>query len=249
MASNSAARESRYRKYVIPLESNPSVFDELIHRLGVTSLRFEDVYTLDDPQLLRQLIPRTHAFILVIPTTQAYEKEVKEHDKDLDEYRGYGDCEDVVYFKQTIYNACGLYAILHGLCNGSARECLGQENTLTKLLARSIPLPPEERALALESDGALEEAYTAVASKGETQAPEPEDEVDYHYICFVQSHKTGHLFQLDGDRKRPIDLGLLNDENGLLSDACLAVLREMVSRDEGAQLGVNLMALVSDPFI
>ena len=112
-----------------------------------------------------------------------------------------------------------------------------------------MPLPPEERALALENDDALEEAYAAVASKGETQAPDAEDEVDYHYICFVQSHKTGHLFQLDGDRKRPIDLGPLNDENGLLSDTCLSIIRDMITRDEGAQLGVNLMALISDPSI
>jgi ubiquitin carboxyl-terminal hydrolase L3 len=114
-----------YRKYVIPLESNPSVFDELIRRLGVTNLWFEDVYTLDDPQLLRQLLPCIRAFILVIPASQTYDKDIEEQDKDLDEYSGYGDGEDVTFFKQTIYNACGLYAILHGLCNGSARAHLG----------------------------------------------------------------------------------------------------------------------------
>ncbi|CAI6334890.1 unnamed protein product [Periconia digitata] len=245
-ASNPIEQAPRgYRKYVIPLESNPAVFDELIHRLGASSLRFEDVYTLDDAQLLHQLFPCIHAFILVLPTTEAYDKDVEEQDRHLDEYQGYGHGEHVVYFKQTIYNACGLYAILHGLCNGSAREHLGQDNALSKLLARSIPLPPEQRALALENDSALEEAYVAVATKGETQAPDAEHVMDYHYICFVQSHKTGHLFQLDGDRKQPIDLGPL-DERGLLSDSCLAVIRHLITEEEGAQMGVNLMALVSD---
>lgn len=114
------------------------------------------------------------------------------------------------------------------------------------MLTKCLPLSPEERALTLESDEALEEAYAAVAGKGDTQAPDPEEDVDYHYICLVQSHKTGHLFQLDGDRKQPFDLGPV-DEQGLLSDSCLAIIRDMITRD--TQLGVNLMALVSDPAV
>jgi ubiquitin carboxyl-terminal hydrolase L3 len=132
MPDNTPLQSHRqYRKHFIPLESNPSVFTELIQKLGVSSLRFEDVYTLDDSELLRQLFGTVHAFILVIPTTQAYVKDVEEQEKRLKEYTPYGKEEDVMFFKQTINNACGWYAILHGLCNGSAREMLG----------RSTPIP------------------------------------------------------------------------------------------------------------
>ena len=36
-----------------------------------------------------------------------------------------------------------------------------------------------------------------------------EDEVDFHYVCFVKSSKTGHLYELGGDRKGPVDHGIL----------------------------------------
>jgi ubiquitin carboxyl-terminal hydrolase L3 len=32
----------------------------------------------------------------------------------------------VVWFKQTINNACGMYAVLHALSNGSCRRFLGE---------------------------------------------------------------------------------------------------------------------------
>ena len=40
------------------------------------------------------------------------------------EYEGSGDGEDVVWFKQTIKNACGMFGILHGVCNGEARNLI-----------------------------------------------------------------------------------------------------------------------------
>jgi ubiquitin carboxyl-terminal hydrolase L3 len=91
----------------------------------------------------------------------------------------------------------------------------------------------------------FEEAYASVASKGDTEAPDAEDEVDYHYICFVKSHNSGRLYQMDGDRKQPINLGELGEKEDLLSDKCLDIIRKMVTQEEGAQMGANLIALVS----
>lgn len=258
-----------WRKHFLPLESNPDVFTELIHKLGMSdSLSFQDVYSLDDPELLA-LIPRpAHALVLVFPTTRAYEKRVVDEDARLTEYVGCGDGEGVVFFKQTINNACGLYAILHGICNGSARALMGMftvalgsasrdqqlkltgigdEALMASLLKACTPLKPDERGLALEDSKELEEAYASVASKGDTAPPEnPEVDVDYHYICFVKSQQNGHLYQMDGMRKRPLDLGPLSTEEDVLSDACLRVIRDMIASEQGANLGFNLMALVSE---
>ena len=42
-----------YHKHFIPLESNPELFTQLIYQLGGRpSLAFEDVFSLDDPDLL-----------------------------------------------------------------------------------------------------------------------------------------------------------------------------------------------------
>jgi ubiquitin carboxyl-terminal hydrolase L3 len=110
------------RKYYMPLESNPIVFNRLIRRLGVPSLSFFDVFSVDDPDLLA-FVPRPAlALILVAPTSKAYEEQVKKEESKRVPYEGFGDGEDVVWFKQTIGNACGLYAILHAVSNGEARQ-------------------------------------------------------------------------------------------------------------------------------
>jgi ubiquitin carboxyl-terminal hydrolase L3 len=117
---NSSSTQSKtYRKHFIPLESNPEVFTELVHNLGVSeSLEFQDVLSLDDADVLAFLPRPVYALILVFPTTGAYEERVREEDNGLEPYLGNAVDGDVLFFKQTINNACGLYAILHAVCNG-----------------------------------------------------------------------------------------------------------------------------------
>jgi ubiquitin carboxyl-terminal hydrolase L3 len=113
-----------YHKHFVPLESNPDVFTELLHNLSLSSsLGFQDVLSIDDPELI-EFIPRPAlALILVFPTTDDYERRVGDEDAKPKEFQGSGD---VVFFKQTINNACGLYAILHAVCNGEARQKIGR---------------------------------------------------------------------------------------------------------------------------
>lgn len=112
-----------YRKHFIPLESNPEVFTTLIHELGVaTSLCFQDVLSLDDPELIGFLLRPVHALILVFPTTEDYERRVSIEDAGIGDYLDGGGDEPVVFFRQTINNACGLYAILHAVCNSDVKD-------------------------------------------------------------------------------------------------------------------------------
>jgi ubiquitin carboxyl-terminal hydrolase L3 len=187
MTTTTLQTSTPYRKCFLPLESNPAVFTELAHKLGLAaSLRFEDVLSLDDPELM-ELVPRpVHALILVFPTTDTYEKRCASEEAKVDSYDGSGEREPVVFFKQTIHNACGLYAVLHAMSNGSAKRHIAKESIMARLLEETVQLKPEERALVLEDSKELESAYTSVATEGDTQAPEnAEDEVDFHYICFV----------------------------------------------------------------
>ena len=119
---------SIYRKHFIPLESNPDVFNELINLLGVSpALSFQDVLALDGPHFLAG---PALALILVMPTTDSYETRKAIEDAAYEE-ASTGEDEDIVWYKQTINNACGLYATLHALSNGEARELLGKVPFLT----------------------------------------------------------------------------------------------------------------------
>jgi ubiquitin carboxyl-terminal hydrolase L3 len=119
----------QYRKHYIPLESNPDLFTQIARQLGLSdAVAFHDVLSLEDDALLA-LVPRPAlALVLVFPTSTDYEASVAGEDarEDVAEYAGSGELEPVVWYKQTINNACGLYGILHAVSNGSARESIGK---------------------------------------------------------------------------------------------------------------------------
>lgn len=113
-----------YAKHFLPLESNPDVFNKLIRSLGSSHcLEFQDVVSLDDPDLLPH---PALALILVFPTTDRYEDQRAVEDARHSDSEGNGYDEGIMWFKQTINNACGLYSILHALSNGPARDLVGE---------------------------------------------------------------------------------------------------------------------------
>ena len=108
-------------KHFTPLESNPEVFTGLARSLGLSSLEFVDVFGLDPTSLA--LLPRpVHALVLGFPTDDQYEQTRL---RGCESERS-GTADDVVWFKQTIHNACGLYGLLHAVCNGSAKEHISE---------------------------------------------------------------------------------------------------------------------------
>ena len=57
------AREKRF----IPLECNPAVFTGLINELGVPNLEFQDIYSIDEPDLLALVKRPVHSLIFIYP--------------------------------------------------------------------------------------------------------------------------------------------------------------------------------------
>ena len=110
----------------IPLEANPELMTKLIHKLGVSpALALHDVYSLTDPDML-SFIPRPAlALLLVFPVSAVYESHRLAEDNTLDDYRGSGGQEPVLWWKQTIRNACGMMGLLHAVSNGPARNLIG----------------------------------------------------------------------------------------------------------------------------
>ncbi|KAI0092752.1 ubiquitin hydrolase L3 [Irpex rosettiformis] len=236
-----------HRKYFLPLESNPAVFDQLMYELGVSSkLSFCDVLSIDAQEILKSIPRPVHAFVLVFPTSADYESLRLEKSIGKPAYDGSGEQEDVIWFKQTIGNACGLYGLLHAVANGKARCCIGENTILGRLLKDCTSRAPDDRALILENSSELEAAHTSAAVKGDTAPPDnAEDEVDFHYVAFVRSLKNGHLYEMDGDNWGPFDLGVsLGDDEDLLTESVLEVVRAFIRRNENDKGGFGLMALV-----
>ncbi|KAK7041804.1 ubiquitinyl hydrolase 1 [Paramarasmius palmivorus] len=235
------------RKKFIPLESNPEVFTDLAHALGVPGLQFQEVYSLEN-DLLGFISRPVLALVVLFPAIgDKYLEEVEKERNSKPIYNGCGEGEDAIWYKQTIRNACGLYGILHALSNGTARKHIVSGSLLERLLTTCVPLTPDDRALALEASSELEEVHTHAGKAGVTSAPtDPDVEVDFHYTCFVPSHKNGRLYQLDGMNQGPTDTGIvLAEGEDLLSANALSVIQNFIKEGEAKyeSIGFNLMAL------
>ena len=242
-----ATAPGKRNKRFIPLEANPEVMTSLVHNLGLSStLSFHDVFSIDDPDLLA-FIPRpAHALLLVFPVSDTYEKFRHAEDAEKPEYTGSGEDEDVIWYKQTIGNACGLIGLLHGVSNGQARTYIQSGTDLDDLVKRAVTLEPKARAELLEDTEALETASQAAATSGDSAVPDANDSVDLHYVCFVKG-KNGHLWEMDGRRKGPLDRGELAAEDDVLSEAALNKgVRAFLKREEeagGGELRFSLITL------
>jgi ubiquitin carboxyl-terminal hydrolase L3 len=193
----------------------------LIHQLGLPhSLGFTDVYSIDEPELLA-FVPRpAHALLLVFPVSKSYEDSRRAEDTPLTEYTGSGSDEPVIWFKQTIRNACGLIGLLHAVSNGEVRSHILPDSDLDLLLREAEPLTPLKRADLLYESRALESAHADAAKLGDTAAPQAEDNVDLHFVAFVKG-TDGRLWELDGRRKGPLERGRLDADEDVLSDKAL----------------------------
>ena len=136
------------------------------------------------------------------------------------EYEGSGPDEPVMWFRQTIGHACGLMGLLHGASNGDAKKFIKPESDLDKLLKKAVDLKPTERAQLLYDSKELELAHSAAARMGDSRAPLPEDDNENHYISFVKG-KDGHLWELNGGMKGPVDRGALAEDDDMLSERAL----------------------------
>ncbi|KAF2760485.1 ubiquitin carboxyl-terminal hydrolase, family 1 [Pseudovirgaria hyperparasitica] len=233
-----------YEKHFIPLESDLQVSNELLRDLGVrTSLRFEDVMTLDNPLLLPT---SALALILIFPTSETYEcrKSREEASSKEDDISDTG----LIWFRQSINNACGLYAILHAMYNSGAKHLMLPESLLANLLGNPLQLTQQQRCKALEQSKELEDVYTKAALQGSSTPPiNPQEEVDYHFITFVKD-SDGHVFELDGDRKCPLNKNIVTSPNeDMLSEQVRTMIRNFIDQEEGRSDGFSLMALVEQP--
>jgi ubiquitin carboxyl-terminal hydrolase L3 len=235
--------------------------NSLVHGLGLsTSLAFQDVFSITEPALLA-FVPRpAHALLLIFPVSDVYEKSRVEEDKNKQDYSGSGPNEPVIWYKQTIGNACGLIGLLHAVSNGEARTQIGRperpllsvsdvdlasDSNLAKLIRDAVPLGPDARAELLYESEALESAHKAAASEGDTTAPSADESVDLHFVCFVKS-KDDHLWELDGRRKGPLDRGVLSPDDDVLSDKALDLGPKafMAREAAGGDLRFSLISLV-----
>ncbi|KAH7411497.1 hypothetical protein BKA64DRAFT_720217 [Cadophora sp. MPI-SDFR-AT-0126] len=238
-------------KTVTVLENNPQVMNALSSLLGLPTsptLQFHDIYSLTDPTLLSLIPSPIHALLVILPLTPTWDANRQAEDSTMEPYIGSGADEPVVWFKQTIGHACGSIGLLHCLLNGSARKYLTPNSLALQIREAALPLQTEARAQMLYDNDAFLTAHQSVAELGDTVAPDAEtgERLGQHFVAFVKGEGDGHLWELEGSRKGPIDRGYLGEE-GLLSERGVELgigrVIEMERRSGGGDLRFSCIAL------
>ena len=148
------------------------------------------------------------------------------------------------YAKQMVPNACATQAILSILLNADSAH-LTRGGTLDELKAFSAELPYDMRGLAIENSEAIRSAHNAFARPepflSEEKRATADDDV-FHFVAYVPH--GDHVYELDGLRGGPVDLGVVLD--GAWLPTARAAIDARIAKYAASEIKFNLMAIVRD---
>ena len=198
----------------LPIESNPEVMNKFMYSCGLPEDKWEvsDVYGLDDALLA---LPKpVLSLMLLIPANEKYDDYCKQ-EATMNEL-SMAIPQNLYYMTHPMRNCCGAAAMIHAIANNLDQVGLKDDSLLQKFLNETVDKNPIERAISLDNDDDICATHNQVAQGGQTSAPNAEDQVDYHYVTFVEN--GGYLFELDAGKSSAINLGKTSKET-FLADA------------------------------
>lgn len=183
-----------------PLESNPEIFEEYMHQMGLPEpWGFSELFGFEEDLLA--FVPQPVVAVIV-----NYERLVVETKKQDSPTTSTMDPTTSVnyYMKQTetLDNACGVIACLHAIFNNMELIALEEGKTLSKYWENVQGTTPEERAIILEGFTEFQQQHQAFASQGQSNMADSQSDVKHHYVAFVVNAR-GQLVELDGTKPGP----------------------------------------------
>ncbi|XP_029791494.1 ubiquitin carboxyl-terminal hydrolase isozyme L5 isoform X2 [Suricata suricatta] len=152
---------------------------------------------------------------------------------------------DTIFFaKQVINNACATQAIVSVLLNCTHQDVhLGE--TLSEFKEFSQSFDAAMKGLALSNSDVIRQVHNSFARQQmfEFDAKTSAKEEDaFHFVSYVPVN--GRLYELDGLREGPIDLGACNQDDWI--SAVRPVIEKRIQKYSEGEIRFNLMAIVSD---
>ncbi|XP_052790500.1 ubiquitin carboxyl-terminal hydrolase isozyme L5-like [Mya arenaria] len=217
------------------IESDPGVFTELIRGFGCEGVQVEEIWSLDD-ETLQNLRP-VHGMIFLfkwVPDTEPDGSVVQD-----------SRLEKIFFAKQVINNACATQAILSILLNCSHPD-LTLGDTLSSFKDFSQTFDPALRGLSLSNSDTIKHVHNSFSRQqmfefDERQAKKDDDV--FHFVGYIPI--DGRLYELDGLKEGPIDLGPIPEGKDWLG-LVKPVLEKRMQKYSSDEIHFNLMAIVSD---
>uniref|UniRef100_A0A8C5QGL4 Ubiquitin carboxyl-terminal hydrolase n=1 Tax=Leptobrachium leishanense TaxID=445787 RepID=A0A8C5QGL4_9ANUR len=216
------------------MESDPGVFTELIKGFGCHGVQVEEIWSLDQEHF-EDLQP-VQGLIFLFKWQPGEEPAGSiVQDSRLD---------TIFFAKQVINNACATQAIISILLNTPHPDVhLGE--TLSEFREFTQSFDGAMKGLALSNSELIRQVHNSFARQQmfEFDAKSlPRDEDAFHFVSYVPV--SGRLYELDGLKDGPVDLGACNQEEWI-STVRPVIEKRMQKYCEG-EIRFNLMAVVSD---
>ncbi|CRK93936.1 CLUMA_CG007463, isoform A [Clunio marinus] len=216
------------------IESDPGVFTELIRDFGVTGLQVEEIWSLDADEFKN--LGTVHGLIFLF-------KWVKD-DEPAGSVVQDSRMDQIFFAKQVIQNACATQAILSVLLNVNHPDIkLG--DTLADFKEFTQSFDAYNKGLAMSNAAQIRTVHNSFARQTLFEldnSKNNKDEDVFHFISYLPIN--GRLYELDGLKEGPIDLGVIGDQNWL--DVVRPVIEKRIQKYSEGEIHFNLMAMVSD---
>ncbi|KAK0149143.1 Ubiquitin carboxyl-terminal hydrolase isozyme L5 [Merluccius polli] len=216
------------------MESDPGVFTELIKGFGCKGAQVEEIWSME-PENFDNLKP-VHGLIFLFKW-QPGEEPAGSIVQD-------SRLENIFFAKQVINNACATQAIVSVLLNCAHSDML-LGDTLTEFREFSQSFDAAMKGLALSNSEVIRQVHNGFARQQMFEfdaKSSAKDEDAFHFVSYVPVN--GRLYELDGLREGPIDLGVCNQDDWI--NAVRPVIEKRIQKYSEGEIRFNLMAIVSD---
>lgn len=219
------------------IESDAGVFTELVEKIGVKDVEFEELLSIDVDSL-SQIAPLYGVVFLFKYRASSYS--TQQHDG---EFATDIDPSTVFFAHQRIQNACATQAVLSILLNCPEID-LGPELSEFKLFTQSFD--PELKGDTITNSDTIRNVHnsfsrpTPFVDETDRQRPSEDDDGLFHFVAYVPV--DGILYELDGLQPYPISHGPCIN----LPETLSQVLEKRISRAPAGEMLFNLLAATKD---
>ncbi|CAH0547192.1 unnamed protein product [Brassicogethes aeneus] len=217
------------------IESDPGVFTELIREFGVKGVQVEELWSLDGEQF--ESLKPIHGLIFLFKWT----KDDDTSGSVVQDSR----LEKIFFARQVIENACATQAILSVLLNCRHHD-LKLGTTLSELKDFCQGFDANMKGLTISNSPVIRSVHNSFARQqlfefDPSMSNKSEDV--FHFVGYIPI--DGRLYELDGLKTGPIDLGAIPAETEW-TDVVRPIIEKRIQRYSEGEIHFNLMAIVSD---